>query len=1382
MKKTSCAGAIKCFLVGAIVAFAASGHTQAQAQIFWNEDNSTGTDLQSGTFSADEGGLFATTFKDNIAEGDLVFSSDLVGDEAQTLYLAGNYKPGTGYVVNGIEFNHGSITIEDDPNHTGSQLIIGTDGITMDEGTGDASVSSPTLYVYGAQSWNNNSSANLTVGGTIEGANSSDELTFAGTDAGSVDITGRISSGIYIDQESATSTLYLTNTNNTGITGILINAGTVVATNLGSIGDSGNAFPIDINNGSALTFTNSIQINTLVDISGGGTLNFAGDTQLRWGQGAVTADVLTLGAGDDLDLTGYNQNTNTYTSVSQNIQTLDLDNGGNYGRLIVGIGGQGYGFLGGIQQINVASGYILDFGGTYRSQSPAFNATVTNPIDVASGGALESRNSGTTTLTDVTLPLNGTFITGADDDGQGGSLVFSQDIVLPGTFNVAVNGYNENAVFSGKISGPGGFNFDGADANSFVGYEASTVWLTGTNSYSGPTLVTLATQTTTPYLAYFNNNDPNQPVFAPYASNQVALYISGDNSQTGSDYEVQGGSIVVDPAGKLPTDAVVALNGLAETPALAQTFVDTNPNDVGYGRTYVIPAGAKGVDAFAEFIVGDGNGAANVTIAGLSSGGAYIGGNYANSFIFGNVGNGYGGAATSVLTLDPGAGQVNEFQGQLGNGVTNGISTGFGNNYGNYYNNIEIVKTGAGTQWFTTWANNTYTGGTEIDGGTLAITGGDLTWSTSQNNYVYNVPIPVGGDYTLIASALGTGPITINNGATLEVAQSNGGLDNTVILGTPGTVTYDGDSYQAAGTIAGGGDYGVNGNFVGGGGLVVGYGDLLTSNQTIIGSPGNIYVVGGRLLMNSYGNTNFIDGATSVTTADGGILDFGTGNPNESLPIYFGANGAIEERQSNVVLNDVQPVVGTSGNMPVLTIGSDDVGSGSITITNSIQLASNIQVNDVQPNGRNYVAVNFTGGFSGTGNLTFGTANFANDYITQNNGFLTVSGPNTYTGDTIVTGGTVYLTGSSAGVHSAGGHAPNYYINVGSQTYVDDNMVTQIVATPGTLQIGSTGSLASDANVVMGGGRLVLGDGNGAISQTLGGLSSSAGGAGSFIYNGNTGSGAASSLTVDMASGSSSYAGTIGNNSAQNGNNLSFTKSGAGTLALNGANTYNGGTTVTGGRLAVNGSILNNAVVGAGAEVGGSGYIAGTISGAGAVGPGNSPGILTANQVDPLTNGSLSFNFEMTQAGAPTYGSSTASGNDVLHLLSSMPFVSPLTPLNAINVYFNNNGTFDGGFFVNGDADILTTNVALANFNYYVLDAAGNVTYNGKTYELASALGGTVSESVLAVSGAGFATGTTDGYEEQFVLVGAAVPEPSTFALMAVAGLAFLFVRRRIRS
>jgi hypothetical protein len=120
--------------------------------------------------------------------------------------------------------------------------------------------------------------------------------------------------------------------------------------------------------------------------------------------------------------------------------------------------------------------------------------------------------------------------------------------------------------------------------------------------------------------------------------------------------------------------------------------------------------------------------------------------------------------------------------------------------------------------------------------------------------------------------------------------------------------------------------------------------------------------------------------------------------------------------------------------------------------------------------------------------------------------------------------------------------------------------------------------------------------------------------------------------------------------------------------------------------------------------------------------------------------------------------------------------------LNAINVYFNNNGTFDGGFFVNGDADILTTNVALANFNYYVLDAAGNVTYNGKTYELASALGGTVSESVLAVSGAGFATGTTDGYEEQFVLVGAAVPEPSTFALMAVAGLAFLFVRRRIRS
>jgi hypothetical protein len=138
-----------------------------------------------------------------------------------------------------------------------------------------------------------------------------------------------------------------------------------------------------------------------------------------------------------------------------------------------------------------------------------------------------------------------------------------------------------------------------------------------------------------------------------------------------------------------------------------------------------------------------------------------------------------------------------------------------------------------------------------------------------------------------------------------------------------------------------------------------------------------------------------------------------------------------------------------------------------------------------------------------------------------------------------------------------------------------------------------------------------------------------------------------------------------------------------------------------------------------------------------------------------------------------------------------MPFVSPLTAANTVNVYFSGNGTFDGGFFVTGSTDpvtntadgaAFTANLATADFVYYVLDASGNVSYNGQNYALASSLGGVALASIIDVNSANFADGTVNGYEEQFELSGAAVPEPSTYALMGVAGLAFLFIRRRLKA
>ena len=70
------------------------------------------------------------------------------------------------------------------------------------------------------------------------------------------------------------------------------------------------------------------------------------------------------------------------------------------------------------------------------------------------------------------------------------------------------------------------------------------------------------------------------------------------------------------------------------------------------------------------------------------------------------------------------------------------------------------------------------------------------------------------------------------------------------------------------------------------------------------------------------------------------------------------------------------------------------------------------------------------------------------------------------------------------------------------------------------------------------------------------------GGAGGTILSNSAGS--APTLTVNMASGSSTYGGSLANGTGT----LALIKAGGGTLVLSGSNTYSGGTNVAGGILA----------------------------------------------------------------------------------------------------------------------------------------------------------------------------------------------------------------------
>ena len=203
----------------------------------------------------------------------------------------------------------------------------------------------------------------------------------------------------------------------------------------------------------------------------------------------------------------------------------------------------------------------------------------------------------------------------------------------------------------------------------------------------------------------------------------------------------------------------------------------------------------------------------------------------------------------------------------------------------------------------------------------------------------------------------------------------------------------------------------------------------------------------------------------------------------------------------------------------------------------------------------------------------------------------------------------------------------------------------------------------------------------------------------------------------------------------------------------------------------VNGSIASSSgvSVAAGATLGGSGTVP-TISGAGLVSAGNSPGILTAASVNPA--GGLDFAMEFTHTGSPTYGSPTASVNDVLHLTGG--FSSNFGPGNAVSVYLEvasiaAGQQFHGGFYTDASSNFINT-ISGAAYNYYVLgDGHGSNLFNGTYYytlgQYDATHGNSFSVALSTVAEtANFGSGNVSGQVTQF----AVVPEPGTIAMLLV--------------
>ncbi|MBN8419890.1 MAG: autotransporter-associated beta strand repeat-containing protein [Verrucomicrobia bacterium] len=393
-------------------------------------------------------------------------------------------------------------------------------------------------------------------------------------------------------------------------------------------------------------------------------------------------------------------------------------------------------------------------------------------------------------------------------------------------------------------------------------------------------------------------------------------------------------------------------------------------------------------------------------------------------------------------------------------------------------------------------------------------------------------------------------------------------------------------------------------------------------------------------------------------------------------------------------------------------------------------------------------------GGGGTGAVlgTITTAANTSGGLTKNGlGSLTLSGAdaNTFTGASTINAGELDLAKTS-GVNAIAG---SITIGDGTTSAVLKLINADQIADTSILTFNGSGATA---------GIFRLNNKN----ETIGGLSST-GGAG--IVENESGSAATATLTVNVASGTQNFSGTLRNGDGTGTDGaLAFTKAGAGTQVLSGSNTYSGATTIAAGVLQVGSSGSGSTGTGAvtvenGATLLGTGLVQGDSfkASSGAVvqsGDGTAQskyGTLTFNPV----SGSGAIDF---QAGSTTIlGIHPGGTSDLISIVGT-----------GTNTFL-----FNGNLTVTADAFIPTAPEVFNLLDWSGLSASPAFANRFTFVGLLTGNGDEASDLDLPdISGSGYlwdiSSFTTNG------TIAVVVPEPSRLLLL---GLSFglLIARRR---
>ncbi len=772
------------------------------------------------------------------------------------------------------------------------------------------------------------------------------------------------------------------------------------------------------------------------------------------------------------------------------------------------------------------------------------------------------------------------------------------------------------------------------------------------------------------------------------------LILSGNNTYTGgttiSDGVLQigaGGNSGSLGAGNVVNNASLVFNrsdGITANNLITGTGTVTK---IGTGDLFLTAANTYngGTNINAGRLVLQGSGTLGTGSATVAPGGQLFvaaGTTHNNAFfIAGDGNNGLDTAPRGALRLEDngvlgGSGSVTLLGDASIGSYSNGTGTVNAPITGGYKVTINKATTASpGTIVF--GGTNSYTGGTEVNSGTLRV----------------NAPASLPAAGTTTVNAPGT--LNLLSGATHTYGNSFAGNGRILLTFSGGTNnTYlNGNSSGFTGTLelAGSG-----GNKLNTSGLNINSSALIRIN-----SGSQMFLSGGVNLANPIevmgtGNTEnrgairLTSGTLSGTITLIGDTTFGTEGGAVSSPIVSGAAGT-----QTLTLG-----TGSSGGSPTF---SGVIGGGTGDIALRVSPAAGAQVTLSAANtfgggttiasGR--VIASNTGSF-GTGPVTVNSGGqaflaaggtLANDFTIAGNGWSEAAGQlgalrfqnNTVSGNVALSTnariGAYHAHGTLTGNLSLGAHTLNLYTQNGNLN-LDGNIVGSgditktgnFSAILGGDNSGFTGTWMHQASntyfssptagsenaawvisgssqmgtTISGGGTVSLGS----LAGTSGELRNNAGGTSSTFRIGALGT-------------STTYSGTI----IDGPGTLGIGKVGSGTLTLAGNGTYTGATTIDGGTLMVNGSLGNTAVaVNSGGTLGGTGSIGGvvTVNAGGMHAPGASVGSQTVGGETWMPGGRFEFeiNDALGQPGGPIGWDQLLVGGtlDLTNLSAQDPF------------------------------------------------------------------------------------------------------------------------------